>query len=111
MLSGCYYDSKEYLFPQLNDLCDTTNITFTYSVQPILENHCYGCHSNKTYTSGSSIKLEDYNDVKIMVDNGYLLGAITHSKGYFPMPKSSPKIEDCKINVIRMWIEAGSPDN
>lgn len=109
---GCYYDSKEYLFPEINTSCDTTQITFTGSVKPILQQYCFSCHSNNTAPSyGGNIKLEDYGDVKLRVDNGSLLGTISHAGGYSPMPKGASKLGDCPVNVVQKWIEAGNPNN
>ena len=109
--SSCYYDSEEYLYPQINGTCDTTNFTFTGGVKPILLNSCYGCHSNSTSASGNGIKLEDYADVKLKADDGSLLGSIAHSPGYSPMPLNAPKLESCSITVVQKWIESGASNN
>jgi len=108
VVSECYYDSEEYLYPRF---CDTTNITFAQSVKPILQDHCYFCHSNSTFSNGGGIRLEDYADVKTKADDGSLLGSITHTTGFSAMPMGTGKLEDCKITFIQTWIGAGSPDN
>lgn len=110
--SRCYYDSEEYLYPQVSSQCDTTNITFSQSVQPILQNICLSCHSNTTAASfGGNIRLEDYADVKVRVDDHRLIGSIAHEAGYSPMPMGAPMLSDCKITVIKKWAEAGAPNN
>jgi hypothetical protein len=111
LLTACYYDSEEYLYPQLGNPCDTTNVTYSLSVEPILENNCYGCHSNSNAAFGGNIRLEDYPDVLIKALDGSLLGAISHISGYTPMPLGTARMEECKITTIRVWIQAGSPDN
>lgn len=111
MLSACFYDSEEFLFPETDNTCDTTQITFALGVKPILQNSCYSCHSNSTSSLGNNIRLEDYADVKTRADNGSLLGSISHSGGYAAMPSGSAKLEDCKITLIRKWIEDGAPNN
>lgn len=112
LCKSCYYDSEEYLFPTANTNCDTTQVTFSASVQPILQNSCLSCHSNNVSASlGGNIKLQDYSDVKIQADNGRLFGAIAHLNGVSPMPKGGQKLDDCKINVIKKWIDLGAPDN
>jgi hypothetical protein len=111
-ITSCYYDSKEYLFPQVSSGCDTTNITFNLSVKPILSNHCLSCHSNGTAASlGANIRLEGYADVKARVDDGRLWGSISHSGGFSPMPKGSSKLNDCKLTIVQKWIEDGAPNN
>ena len=111
-VSACYYDSEEYLYPQVNDLCDTVNVTYTLSVIPILDYHCYTCHSNATSpTFGGNIKLENYTDLMIQVNNGRLMESVKHSSGSIPMPKDAPKIEDCKIAILQIWIDADALNN
>ncbi len=111
-ITSCYYDSEEFLFPEINNQCDTVNITFTESVSPVLSQYCLSCHGNNTAAAyGGNIKLEDYPDVKIQADNGRLLGTIQHSTGYSAMPKGAGKLNDCTINTIRIWVEDGAPNN
>lgn len=110
--SSCYYDSQEYLYPQLSSSCDTTNVTFAGSVKPILENSCYSCHSNATAVSfGGAIKLQNYADVKLRVDDGKLIGSVKRLSGYSSMPKGSSQIESCKITTLDIWVKAGAPNN
>ena len=109
--SSCYYDSKEYLYPELSASCDTTNITYSGSVKPILD-LCIGCHSNSSASSsGGGIQLQDYADVKSRALDGKLLGSIKHTGGFSPMPKNSAQLESCKITIIEKWITAGEPNN
>ncbi|NJK96940.1 MAG: hypothetical protein HC905_20285 [Bacteroidales bacterium] len=114
LLTSCYYDSEEYLYgkPGSENCPDTTLTTFAGGVKPILENYCLSCHSNAASASmGGGIKLQDYDDVKIKASNGSLLGSITHTSGYSPMPKGRAKLEDCNITVIKKWIDAGAQNN
>jgi len=111
MASSCYYDSEEYLFPDISNDCDTISVTYTQSVVPIIRNHCFSCHSNSTSFLGGSIRLEDYADIKLRVEDNRLLGAITHQSGYSPMPKGAVKLDDCNIETIRVWINHGAPNN
>jgi mono/diheme cytochrome c family protein len=109
---GCYYDNEEYLYPQINTVCDTTSVTYSISVKSVLEQNCLSCHGNNTAASfGGNIKLENYTDVKSSADDGSLLGTISHESGYPPMPKGAAKIDDCSILIIETWINSGSPDN
>jgi len=110
--SGCYYDSQEYMFPQLGSDCDTTNVTYSGTVQPILSSSCLSCHSNSTAASyGANIKLENYSDVLIRVNDGKLYGSIAQTGSFSPMPKNSSKLSDCKISSVKIWIDAGAPNN
>jgi hypothetical protein len=100
------------LFPQLNSDCDTLNVTFSGTVQPILSSYCLSCHSNSTAASyGANIKLENFSDVLIRVNDGKLYGSIAQTGGFSPMPKNSSKLSDCKISSVKIWIDAGAPNN
>lgn len=107
---SCYYDNEEALYPTLNTSCDTTNVTFSGTIVPILNNNCYSCHSNATAASlGNGIRLQDYNDVvakAVAVD-----GSIKHTGTYSPMPKNGGSVKTCSITQFDIWIRNGMPDN
>ena len=110
LLSGCYYDNEEALYPTLSSGCDTTNVTFAGSIVPILSANCYSCHSNANAAQfGENIRLESYADVKQNLDRLY--GAVTWQPGYSQMPKNSAQLSDCAIRTIDIWIQQGAPDN
>ena len=89
--------------------CDTLNVTYSGTIWPTIQTNCYGCHSGATPSGG--ILLVDYNSVVAAANSGKLYGAVSHSNGFVPMPKNAPKLSDCKIDQIRIWIENGKPNN
>ncbi|HOY06238.1 MAG TPA: hypothetical protein PLO67_12600 [Saprospiraceae bacterium] len=91
--------------------CDTTNVTFTTSVMPIITLKCKGCHSG-TNPSGN-IALTNYTQVKATVTSGTLMGSILHQAGYVAMPQpiGSAQLPDCDISKLQIWIAAGAPNN
>jgi hypothetical protein len=106
---SCYYDKEDLLYPFD---CDTTNITYSLTVTPIINDHCLACHGSSNYNSlGGNLNLEGYNNIMVPVNSGALLNAIEHNAGYSPMPKNSPQLSDCNILKIKKWIEAGASDN
>ncbi|QQS51209.1 MAG: hypothetical protein IPM71_00350 [Bacteroidota bacterium] len=109
LITACYYDSKESLFPQTDNACDSTSMTYSGSVEPVISQYCVSCHGSVPI--GNSIKLETYADVKIQADNGKLIGSITHASGYSPMPKGSAKLSTCNISILETWVNAGAPNN
>jgi hypothetical protein len=109
LVHNCYYDSEEFLYPQTGNNCDTTNVTFSASVVPVLQNYCLSCHSNATAAAlGGNTRLQDYADVKARADDGKLLGSISHAQGYIAMPQGAGKLSDCTISLIRIWIDNGA---
>ena len=112
-VTGCYYDSEEKLYPQLSTGCDLTNVTFAATVKPILQASCLSCHSNSAVNGGDGggVKLENFADVLISVNNGKLMGTIKHTPGYQQMPQGGGKLTDCEINQLQKWIDNGKLNN
>lgn len=103
-LNSCYYDSEEYMYPVIG--CDSTNVTYSNTIAPLLNNLCVGCHS-----SASTIKLNNYENVKIQADNGKLLGSINHLNGYQAMPQGGAKLDECTLKKFSKWVSDGAPNN
>jgi hypothetical protein len=107
LIVSCYYDSEEALYPSLNSSCDTTNVTFTATIVPILNGNCTSCHSGSVPSGG--ILLTSYSVVQPYVANGTLMNALTGT-GVPKMPPSGA-LTDCRINQFRIWIKNGSLNN
>jgi hypothetical protein len=112
-LSACYYDNEEELYPGGTD-CDTTNVTYTASVLPVIESNCKGCHSGSSPSGG--ILLTDYATISAAGNiaegqYGSLYGVISHYPGNSPMPKNGTQLPDCTIKKIKAWIDQGTPNN
>jgi hypothetical protein len=94
--------------------CDTSNVSFSGFVFPIIQDNCYGCHSGSNPEGG--IFLTNYDQVKTQGtipegSTGSLLGSITWAYGNYQMPKNSNPLSDCKIAQIEIWIQEGMPNN
>jgi hypothetical protein len=109
ILSGCYRDVEELLYPD-NGNCNTTGVTFSATVVSLLQsNGCMSCHSGGA--PSGNISLEGYSHVRTVAQNGKLYGAISHSAGFSPMPQGGNKMSACNINKIKAWMDAGFPNN
>lgn len=89
--------------------CDTTNVTFSAKVAPVIQNKCQGCHSNTLQSGG--VNLEGHANIQAYALNGRLYGSISHAAGYKAMPQGQPKMDDCTILIIKKWIDDGAPNN
>lgn len=89
--------------------CDTTNITYSATVAPLLQAQCTGCHSGTSPSGG--ISLSTHAGVAAMANNGKLYGAIAHQPGFSAMPQGGNQLPDCQIKQIQLWIDAGAPNN
>jgi hypothetical protein len=105
IMPGCSNDSEEMLTPS----CDTTNVTYSGTIVSILSSNCYVCHAGTTPVA--PFRLDSHAAVAVQAGNGKLIGALTHSAGFSPMPKNAPKLSDCNIAKIRKWVNAGFPNN
>ncbi len=110
MLSSCYYDVEEELFPE-NKGCDTTAVSYAQAVKPILDSKCTGCHGGGAPSAG--IKIDTYIDLKgyLDIDAARFVSSIVHDGNASNMPKGQSKMPDCDVNKIRAWINAGYPEN
>ncbi|MDP4933751.1 MAG: hypothetical protein NWR30_03495 [Salibacteraceae bacterium] len=89
--------------------CDTSNVTFSAFVNPLIGQQCLGCHNASSANGG--INLQGYTNVKTYVDNGKFLGSIKHTSGYSPMPQNQAKMDDCTIAKLEAWINNGALNN
>ena len=113
--SSCVNNKKDVLFA-----CDSTNVSFTKHIKPILVNNCNSCHSAANAPSlGSGIVLETYTDV---INSGYVDDSTTLANGgdggrfvtdvqSGVMPKNASKLSDCDMTKIKNWVFEGSKDN
>lgn len=87
--------------------CDTLNFQYSTAIQPLLQTNCTGCHSAGN-PLGGGIDLSTFALAQAFALNGRLLGSVTHSAGYSPMPKGMSALSACNITQIRKWINAGA---
>ncbi len=89
--------------------CDSNQFKYAANISILMSTFCTGCHSG-TVPSGN-IDLSNYNNVKVQVTNGRLLGSVIQAAGYAAMPKNANKLTDCQIAQIKKWIAAGALNN
>lgn len=89
--------------------CNTENISYSADVRPVIQNHCQGCHSGAAPSAG--IDLSAYNGVQTLAADGRLYGVIVPLAGYVPMPYNGTPLNDCVVDQIKSWIDAGAPEN
>lgn len=110
LLSNCYYDSEESLYPGgAGGTCDTTNVSFSSTILPILSTNCNSCH-NTNMASGGVIT-DNHAGLINSVNSGIFWKAINHEPGAIPMPQNGMKLPGCELLKIRTWINQGAPNN
>ena len=101
--------AKDLSCDEMTGTCDTTAVSYSTFVAPVLSTYCVGCHSGGA--PSGNISLNSYAGVRTQALNGKLVGAISWANGYQPMPKGSSKLSECKINKIKAWIHDGAQNN
>jgi len=89
--------------------CDTTDVSFSGYVFPIVQNHCLGCHGPVNPVGG--ISLDTHSSLKEIALSGQLFGVISSQPGFSPMPQGGAQLSDCRIDKIKAWIDADAPNN
>jgi len=105
ILSSCYYDNAEDLYPQSPE-CDTLNVTYSSTIAPIMSASCNDCHGESF--ANANVRTDNYDDLKTIADDGRLWGTVNHESGYSPMPKDRPKLNDCDLKKIEIWLDNGA---
>lgn len=114
--AGCYNDKYDKLYPSTattSVTCDTTSITFSHDIMPIITAKCAisgGCHD----ASGGAVNGYDfttYAGVQPEAANGNLMGDINWASGHNQMPQGASKLPDCEINKFTRWVNQGALNN
>ncbi len=92
-----------------NNNCNTSNVTLSNAVKPILDTYCKGCHSGTRPSGG--INLTTYTGIRATALDGSLLGTIRHDNGYAPMPPSGTRLTTCQVSIISQWIAQGAKND
>ncbi len=87
--------------------CDTTGITYTNFIGPLMANQCTGCHGGSNPQGG--LKLSTYAEAKASALSGKLYGSVAHLSGYSAMPKGGAALTSCFVNKVKAWINNGTP--
>ena len=107
-LQSCYYDNEVYLYGAGGSACDTTNVTYSGTIAPIMvNNNCNACH---TPSSGNGIVTTDYADLKILATNGKLVNSV-NGTGTILMPLNGQKMPSCTLAKISKWVRDGALNN
>lgn len=99
VLTGCYYDKEEQLYPNSGTDCNAT-LTYNTGIKNLIDANCVGCHK----PGGNSPDLTTYALVKVNI-NKIKLRAITQKN----MPLSG--LNTCNYSKLDNWIKAGALEN
>ena len=89
-------------------MCDTTNVTYSGTIAPMMNTFCKGCHNASN--QGGGIRLDAYSYVSSLALSDSLYNSVS-ANGVPLMPKGGPALPNCKLDEIRIWVNAGAPNN
>ena len=95
--------------------CDTANVTYSGTIAPLMGNYCNGCHGDSGNSTG--INLTSYFDsgtddgVKTVAQDGRLWGSVNQDGGFSAMPLGGNRLQECKIDELRIWLDNGYPND
>jgi hypothetical protein len=102
--TACYYDNEKDLYG--DGSCDTTAISYTTDIRPVLDANCVSCHAPGGEQEGAPLvtyeNVKQYADTRDIVDRTNGTGSL--------MPPSG-KMSNCNIAIIEAWVNAGAPNN
>lgn len=79
--------------------CDTSNVTYAESVEPIISTNCRSCHNTNNANAG--IILETEADVTAIAQSGLLTGVLRNTSG-IKMPPTFD-LTECQIRTVEIW--------
>lgn len=92
-----------------NTSCETSDVSYSQQIAPILNTKCKGCHGTNNPNAG--LNLLDFSTVASTGKSGRLMGALNWSSGYVMMPQGMEKLPACELNLIQAWIDQGALNN
>ena len=98
---------------------EPVKITYEDHIKPIFREHCTSCHNSNDKKSG--LALDSYQAVLIGgsggevvaasdLDSSRLFALIAHKEQPF-MPPKQDMIPQVKVDLLKVWIEQGMPEN
>ncbi|NND07315.1 MAG: hypothetical protein HKN87_13140 [Saprospiraceae bacterium] len=98
------------LDPEVNiSDCDTSEVSFSTSIVPLISEKCLQCHSGNAPLGG--VHLDSYEGVKKVADSGRLYGALSWQAGYEAMPQGADRLPPCELQNVNAWVNAGALNN
>lgn len=89
--------------------CDTTNVTYSGTIRPIIASNCLGCHSGGSPQGG--LNFSSWAPLNSVATSGALSAVIQHQAPYPAMPPSGPGLSQCNIDKVLIWVQNGAPNN
>lgn len=107
LVDGCYYDVEEELYP--DTICDTTGVTFSGTIQPLMQSYCAVPTCHVTVGGNGMGDLSDHAGVMLKVDDGSFADRLFVQRDM--PPAGNTQLRACDLEKIQVWLNAGAPNN
>jgi hypothetical protein len=87
---------------------DTTNVTYSGPIVPLITAKCKGCHSGTSPEGG--LDFSTWSTLNMVALDGRLNGSVGHQNGYEAMPPGG-MLPQCETDMIAIWVRAGAPNH
>ena len=115
-VAGCNIDEGPFVYD--TDVNDSTIISFSKDVQPILNSNCTPCHTDLhaklnllPCCSYNQLLFDGYNASYIDTLNPENSRIYKHITGKLSIMPPSGKLQESQINKILYWIKQGGKNN
>jgi mono/diheme cytochrome c family protein len=102
--TACYYDNEQTLYG--GNTCDTTAVSYSTDIRPILDANCISCHAPGGEQETSP--LVTYEDMKKYTSDRNVVDRTNGSSSLMP---PSGKMSSCNVALIEAWVNDGAPNN
>lgn len=107
LAEGCYYDVEEELYP--NGVCNTTNVTFSGTVLPLMQSHCAVPTCHVSVGGNGAGDFTAYAGVMEKVNSGAFADRVLVQRNM--PPSTHTQLRACDLQQLQAWLDAGSPNN
>ena len=115
ILGSCYNDKYDKLYPApvTPVTCDTTTITYSHDIQPIIVANCYNPSAGNCHSASGSSGFNYETSITVLHNNaldGSLLTDINWNptRAHNKMPLNGNQLSACDINKITRWVNQGA---
>lgn len=107
LLSGCYYDNEQDLYPMAPGGCDTLAVSYNTEIAQIMNSRCVSCHSGGFPAGGLAL-----NTHALVAGNiANIIDRIKRNPDDVLLMPQGAKLDPCSISKIEAWARQSAPNN
>jgi hypothetical protein len=108
LLASCAYDNFQDAYGDQIADCDTSAVSYSLDIQPVIDNNCVNCHGPINPLAGLDISTYQQVDA----NKGKISDRINRQPGDpLLMPQNGPPLLRCDIDQFDAWVNQGALNN